>query len=334
MPHPARSALALVALLLAAPCTLAPGANAGPAGASTEAGSLRIGATAPAVVASKWIKGEPVTSFENGKVYVVEFWATWCAPCIAAMPHLRDVQEKHRADGLRVVSVTAGDPANTLEKVERFVTRKGDGMNYAVAFDEGKTTYDAYLKGTARSGVPATFIVDRQGRLAWVGLPKDMDAPLASVLAGTWDLEKAAKEFDAKLARDILSAKWYDGVNAKDAASIEPLLPEVLASYHDDVEALTSHCWAVLSNSTDLRLTEHPKLLAGVTAGIERANALRPAPHAYTLNALARARFLNGNRDEAVALVKQALVVGADEGDYLTGYLKQFLAEYEAAPPR
>lgn len=299
--------------------------------AAVEAGSLRIGAAAPAVVASKWIKGEPVTSFEAGKVYVVEFWATWCGPCIAAMPHLRDVQEKHRADGLQVVSVTSADPANTLEKVERFVTRKGDGMNYPVAFDQGKITSDAYLKGTARSGIPATFIVDRQGKLAWVGIPKDMDAPLAAVLAGTWDLKEAAKQFDATLARDILSSKWYDAIAAKDPASLETLAAEILASYNDDVEALTSHCWAVLANSTDLRLTEHPKLLAAVTKGIERANALRPAPHAYTLNALARARFLAGKREEAVELVKKALEVGAGEGDYLTGYLKQFLAEYENA---
>lgn len=329
--HPAARVASPVVLALGLFMSYPVLAASAPAPAAVETGSLRIGARAPAIVASKWIKGEPVTAFESGKVYIVEFWATWCAPCIAAMPHLRDVQEKFRADGVQVISVTAGDPANTLEKVERFVARKGDGMNYPVAFDQGKTTYDAYLKGTARTGIPATFIVDRQGRLAWVGLPKDMDEPLASVLAGTWDLDRAAKEFDAKLARDIRSSTWFDAVAAKDAAALEPLAADILASYHDDVEPLTSHCWAVLANSKDLRLAEHPKLLDAVTRGIERANTLRPAPHAYTMNAMARARFLAGKRDEAIALVKKALEVGADEGDYLTGYLKGFLAEYESA---
>ncbi|CAN5803647.1 hypothetical protein BH11PLA1_BH11PLA1_13900 [soil metagenome] len=303
-----------------------------PAGA-VEPGSLRIGAAAPPIVASAWLKGDPVPSFDPGKVYIVEFWATWCAPCIAAMPHLHDLQEKHRADGLRVVSVTAADRANTLDAVERLVAAKGDGMNYSVAFDQGELTSNAYLKATARAGLPATFIVDRAGRLAWIGTPTEVDQPLISILAGTWNLAAASQQFDSHFARDRLSAQWFQAVANHDAPALESLAPQLLAAHNDDADQLTSHCWGALANSTDLRLAEYPRLLAAVSKGIERANALRPAPHAFTLNALARARFLSGQRDEAVALVKQALAVGTNEGDYLLNYLKQFLAEYESARP-
>ncbi len=59
-----------------------------------------IGDKAPAMSVEEWLKGEPVNTFESGKVYLVEFWGTWCSPCIANIPHLSEIQKKYSGSQL------------------------------------------------------------------------------------------------------------------------------------------------------------------------------------------------------------------------------------------
>lgn len=56
-----------------------------------------------------------VVHFQKGNVYVVEFWATWCQPCIAGMPHLSRLQEKYAKDGVFIISVT-NESADVVDK--------------------------------------------------------------------------------------------------------------------------------------------------------------------------------------------------------------------------
>ena len=87
--------------------------------ATADAPTLTIGSEAPSLDIEHWLsnghgKFEPVTKFEPGKVYVVEFWATWCGPCIASMPHLVGLQQRYGDQGVMIVSVS-DEPLETVE---------------------------------------------------------------------------------------------------------------------------------------------------------------------------------------------------------------------------
>ena len=90
---------------------------------------LGIGSKAPALNIEHWVQDgngffKPVTKFENDKVYVVEFWATWCGPCIASMPHLAELQNKYRGNGVQVISVSD----ESLDEVKDLLGKKNEDV--------------------------------------------------------------------------------------------------------------------------------------------------------------------------------------------------------------
>ena len=110
----------------------------------------------------------------EGKARIVEFWATWCPPCRASIPHLNETYKKFKDKGLIVVGIT--DEAKA--KVEQF--RTGVPMDYSVATDPS----GALLKELGIEGIPHAFVLNKKGVVVWQGHPMELkEATLEKVLA-------------------------------------------------------------------------------------------------------------------------------------------------------
>src|SRR5881394_589319 len=98
------------------------------------AATLQVGDPAPPLQVSKWIQGSPVKEFQRDKAYIVEFWATWCGPCRASIPHLNEIHAKYKDKGLVVIGQDVWE--RDLEGVAPFVKKMGEQMTYRVALDD------------------------------------------------------------------------------------------------------------------------------------------------------------------------------------------------------
>lgn len=170
----------------------------------TSPATLKVGDKAPAIKVDAWVKGQEVKKFEEGKVYVVEFWATWCGPCIASIPHLTKAQSEHPE--LTIIGVAASErmpqpdkkgrtgPDKRLEGVKEFVKKQGKDMDYRVAFDGDRDMAKEWMQAAKQNGIPCAFIVGHDGKLAYIGHPHDMDEALSKALKSAADAKKTASK--------------------------------------------------------------------------------------------------------------------------------------------
>ncbi|MFZ4080426.1 MAG: redoxin family protein [Pirellula sp.] len=180
---------------------------------------LTIGSDAPALDVEHWVQnGEgkfgKVTKFEKDKVYVVEFWATWCGPCVASMPHIVETQKKYAEKGVQIVSIS-NEPKETVEEfLDRKVPRSEKEMtfrdltkSYCLTTDPDGSVNASYMEAAGQNGIPCAFIVGKDGKIEWIGHPMQMDEPLKSVVEGKWDRKAFADEFKEQQEAEALQMK-------------------------------------------------------------------------------------------------------------------------------
>ena len=206
--------------------------------------SLRIGDQAPTLRVSSWLKGPPV-SIEQGNVYVIENWATWCKPCIEQMPHLSALGAKYARRGPVVVAVNVEQ--DNLAGARDFVRDNQDSMRYSVAHDDSGAMDAEWIHKAALPGLPASFVVDRNGRLAWMGHPEALGPVVDKVVAGDWDYAaERARAQRARLAvlysKRVVELLFTDADRAYELVSA--LLTTVLSDQPEYLSGLAYHIFA------------------------------------------------------------------------------------------
>ncbi len=214
--------------------------------------TLKIGDPAPKLQNGEWVQGDPVKKFQPGTAYIVEFWATWCGPCRASIPHLNEIYTKFKDKGLVVIGQDCWEQDDKL--VEPFIKTMGDKMTYRVALDDKTDSKTNSMKGkmaetwmaaAGRNGIPSAFLIDTKGVVAWIGHPMGLkEETIEQVLAGKYDIQKAAADYEKDLKEQAAREKEMAPAQAKmtamykarrekkwdealdDLAAAEKLIPE------------------------------------------------------------------------------------------------------------
>jgi thiol-disulfide isomerase/thioredoxin len=366
----------LVALLLLLALGFGPGARADEAPEASEAKTLSIGDKAPDIDITHWIKGvemdrrgafTPVTSFGDGRVYVLEFWATWCGPCVGGMPHLSELQEKYADKGVTIIGVSD----ESLPKVTGFLfqTYKRDGKlqndrtRYTLTTDPDQSVKKDYFLAAGQTGIPCAFVIGKDGFVEWIGHPSRMDDALSAVVAGTWDRSAFKATFEKqqaeKKAMQEANLRMRAALKAGDYDTCLTVIDELLAAQPDNLallnrkfmmlvgpagrpdeayamgEALLKSAWesAPMLNQIAWSVVDDKAIqkrdLDFALKAAERANELKESKDAAVLDTLARVHFDKGNLSEALRLQRLAAEQAGDT-DMGAG-IREILKTYEKA---
>jgi len=135
-------------------------------GAAYAASEPAVGSSAPEFGGTMFFnapKSDKVTMTSlKGKVVLIDFWATWCGPCVASIPHLIELHEKYHDKGLIIIGHTDG----SSQDLENFIKQKK--IPYIISV--GPNIGDAY----GVSGLPTVYIIDPEGKVSWTGHPGSM----------------------------------------------------------------------------------------------------------------------------------------------------------------
>ncbi len=146
--------------------------------------TLKVGDQAPEISVDGWWNEKAPEKRAKGKVYVVDFWASWCEPCRESMPHMAQMQDKY-GDYATFIGISIDE--NKGDAID-YLSSLGQDLPIYFAVDKDGQSWADWGTAAGRDTIPTTFIVDENNKIAWVGHPMEVEATLRDVI-----LKKLAK---------------------------------------------------------------------------------------------------------------------------------------------
>ena len=315
--------------------------------------------TIDAIGKADFVQGEAPAAWEKGELYILECWATWCGPCIAVIPHVDELYDKYKEEGLNVIGMNVWE--EDKDKVAGFVKEKGEGMSYPVAYvGKGGDFEETWLKPAGVRGIPHAFLV-MDGKFLFSTHPGSLkEDMIKDLLAGGEKAEaviakiqkaEANKEATQEQLQAFMQAAQADDFEGMEAAiaEVEKLDPEFQFLSRMKIDtAVAKKDWdsaanifdsiedekiAVVTAATILQQTdadpEAPSkaLLEKMSAALNGTSVNDPPLRA----ALARVEWKLGNKEKAIAAAKAA---AAEPGRFPKEPLEAFAASFETDEPQ
>jgi thiol-disulfide isomerase/thioredoxin len=319
--------------------------------AASDAPAPKVGRLAPPFTPTQWLLGEPVPGFQPGQVYALDFWASWCGPCLQAMPHVQQVADEFAGRAV-VLGVTKLDDRNPLPAVTRVLQAQ-----QADRHQVRHVAVDADTLETWRiAAFPTAIVIGPDARIAYIGDPMLLDEVLDRVLAGTWQGKASEAELDRMtddLGRAFGTKKPADALRQLDQFAgkhpgtagrlpfrVSRVALAVQAGRFDEAKAATEELIPLLQKRNDaqhlanlravwvdLKGNPEKKHADLAVRAAEAARAVAGEADPVATLGLADALLFAGDKAKAVQLVDQALAAAPDGSPvkkWLTEQRKRF----------
>ncbi|QXP78857.1 MULTISPECIES: TlpA family protein disulfide reductase [Winogradskyella] len=173
--------------------------------------NIKVNGKAPKINITNWIENIPNAKNLNDKYIVLEFWATWCGPCIAAVPHMNEIQEEFNQKDLYYISITD----ESIAKVERSLKRiKFKSIVVTDLTKKTQINFGDGIKGLDE--YPLTVLIDKSGIIKWIGEPKNLNSAIMTKFLSNGNTENTDLEKNGSLRKQKQTFDFKELMNNKE----------------------------------------------------------------------------------------------------------------------
>lgn len=254
------------------------------------------------------LKSATAQNFDN-KVVVLEFWATWCSPCLANVPHINEVINHYKND-TSVVFISITDQKRDV--ISKFLAKRN--LKGWVACDTQRGMHNAY----GVSGIPHTFVINQQGVVVYDGRPEQLDVKMLNQIKKGAYVQKS-KTSTTQGAK--LFGAWSGGDDPVYTANFKKKGDRFIPYQHTIRPTVMPKQWGgsgtrIFNSSVGISIINAslPKILANLSelqspARVENHSNIKDSAHWDIIFSRSNGYTMEKAKQELLTSLKQALVL-------------------------